>query len=231
MGGKPLSKCKIYVNFPIPSWAAKSGWTKEKITAWVKNAGGTLQGQFEEEITTHLVVDEKIWSNKTHVIQRALSANEDGGKVFIVSPDWLENCLSEQKKLRENTYLWEKLDQTAQSGKRKKKFVEPTVEDEDEDEDGKRMSVAAMMAEVFNQSTEKHISDHDRRVLNDQLAGEAKVRQELKEAEAEKQAVEREELEKKRREHAALMRRTSKKGRGDEFKGDYPDSLQRWWKG
>lgn len=227
MGGKPLSKCKIYVNFPIPSWAAKSGWTKEKITGWVKNAGGTLQGQFEEEITTHLIVDERIWSNKTHVIQRAAAANEDGRKVFVVSPDWLENCLSEQKKLRENTYLWEKLDQTAQSSKRKKKIVEPTVEDEDEDEDGKRMSVAAMMAEVFNQSTEKHISDHDRRVLNDQLAGEEKVRQELKEAEAIKQAVEREELEKKRREHAALMRRTSKKGTGDEFKGDYPASSQR----
>jgi hypothetical protein len=122
MGGKVLNGCRIYIGFPIPAWKAKTAdWSNAKVTTWVKNAGGSVQQQFNEQTATHLVVDEKQWQNKTRAVQTALEANENGQKIHIVSPDWLENCLEEQRKCREGTYLWEKLDQVASSSKQKKR--------------------------------------------------------------------------------------------------------------
>lgn len=216
MGAKPLNKYNIVLDHPISSWTRKDGWTKEKIPRWVTNAGGTVQPQFDEN-TTHLVADENAWRNKSKKVQLALAAIDEGRKVFIVSPDWLENCLHDQKKSRESAYLWEKLAPLTQSGKQKKRSKQAVEED---DVEGGR-SHQAMMKEVFDESTEKHLNEHDRKALEDQIAGEERVRKELEEAEAKRKAVEKEELEKKRREHAAVMRRTAKKGRGEEFMGKF----------
>lgn len=110
---KIFSNCRICVISPRTCTAKK--WTKEQIEKWVKQAGGALHKEFEKSSTTHLVVDEQLWKNKTMAVQLALEANEGGHKVYIVTPQWLEDCLTTQKKLREKEFLWEKIDQEAAS--------------------------------------------------------------------------------------------------------------------
>lgn len=223
MGGKALNGCRIYIGFPIPTWKAKnSDWSSARVTVWVKNAGGTVQPQFNELTATHLVVDDKQWQNKTKAVQTALETNENGGKIHIVSPGWLECCLEEQRKCREGTYLWEKLDQAAPGEKKKKKRGKSGVDEEGEvgdDAGGVRRAPQDMLGEVFQQSTEPFIEERDRRAYEAELAGELKAKREREEAEARVKKLERIAAEQKRKERADMMRKTVKKGRGEVFNG------------
>ena len=225
MGGKVLNGCRIYIGFPIPAWKAKSSdWSNAKVAGWVKTAGGTVQQQFNEVTATHLVVDEKQWQNKTRAVQTALEANENGHKIHIVSPDWLENCLEEQRKCREGTYLWQKLDQVASSSKQKKRGKSGGDDDEGADEGAGGMrskAPAALLGEVFQESTEPFVEERDLRAYEAEIAGEAKARKEREEAEARMKEMEKIEAEKKRKERSEMMRKTVKRGRGDVFNGEY----------
>jgi len=218
MGGKILTGCRIYIGFPIPAWKAKAAdWSNAKVTGWVKNAGGTVQQQFNDATATHVVVDEKQWQNKTEVVQDALAAIENGQKIHIVSPEWLEGCLEEQRKCREGTYLWEKLDQVASREKQKKRGR--SGGEEGAGEDPVRRAPADMLGEVFQESTEHLIEERDRRAYEAGLEGERKARKEREEAEAQVKEAEKLEIEQKRRERAEMMRKTVKRGRGELFNG------------
>ncbi|KAM0719572.1 hypothetical protein Q7P37_003702 [Cladosporium fusiforme] len=190
------------------------------MAGWVKNAGGTFQNQFDDETTTHLIVDEKVWKNKTSVVQAALAVNEseDSRKVFIVSPEWIEDCLSEWKKSRESTYLWEKLDPAAptQSDRQKKKNGKKPGDEDDDLVAGPRGHVA-MMGEVFQESTESYINDRDRRLLEDQIAGEKKAQKEAEDAEAARKAAKEAAVKQQSKERAAEMKKSVKRGRGEVF--------------
>jgi type II restriction/modification system DNA methylase subunit YeeA len=226
MVGKVLNNCRICIGFPIPAWKAKANdWSIAKVTSWVKTAGGTVQQNFDEATATHLVVDEKQWKNKTRTVQAALDANasnENGRKIHIVSPEWLETCLEEQKKCREGTYLWEKLDQVA-SGSKQKKRGKSGGDDMDAGENAgeTRKAPQALLGEVFQESTEPFVEERDLRAYEAEIAGEAKARKEREEAEARIKELEKLEAEKKRRERAEMMRKTVKRGRGDVFNGEY----------
>lgn len=220
MGGKALSKCYIFVSFPVSSWD-KEKWSKDKVKQWIENAGGKLQKEFVEATTTHVVVDEKAWNNQILVVQRAREANEGGQAVKIVSPDWLENCLSDQKKHPVGTYLWEKLEMARAKSKGKAKLRQ-AVEGEDGNDEEAPQSHQALIGEVFEESTGQFLSERDRRILEAQQAGEEKMRREREEAEQQKKEQEKRALEQKSRERAAEMRRTRNKGRGKEFNGECP---------
>ena len=88
---KFYSNCRICVICPRTSSARK--WTKDQIEKWVKQAGGALHKEFDVQNTTHLVVEEQPWRNKTMAVQLALEANANGRKVCIVTPQWLDDCL------------------------------------------------------------------------------------------------------------------------------------------
>lgn len=233
MGGKPLSNCRIHVAYPIPAWRTKerSNWTMEKVENWVKNAGGKVVPKFDEQANcTHVVVDEAKWKNKTMVVQQTLQANENGQKIHIVSPEWLEDCLEQQKKGREKSFLWEVMDQTAEKEAKKlekqnKKNGGRSSGDEgaEESEGGRAVSTApkALIGEVFNEATDPFLGERDRRVLEAEAAGEERARKEREEIEAKaKEEARKVELQ-KRKERSELMKKTVKRGRGDVFYGKW----------
>ena len=116
---KIFSSCRICVI--IPRTASTKKWTKDQIEKWVKMAGGVLHKEFDPQTTTHLVVEEQLWKNRTMAVQLALEANDNGRKVYIVTPQWFDDCLVTQKKLREKEFLWENIDQKAAGDQRKKR--------------------------------------------------------------------------------------------------------------
>jgi hypothetical protein len=214
MGGKILSNCRIFTIIPR-TWTTNS-WTRDKVEKWVKAAGGVLQKEYDEQSTTHLVVEEQAWKNKVRHVQLALEANENGGKVHIVSPDWLHTCLDEQRKCREGPYLWEKLEQ-----EKRKKGGKQSGEGEEAIDDGQGASKShqAMLGEVLQEGTEDYLADHDRRALEAEIAGKKKAEQEREELEARRKEQERKAAEQQRKARAEIMKKSVKKGRGEVFNG------------
>lgn len=214
MGGKPLNGCRILLI--APRTYAHLNWPKDKVEAWVKNAGGALQKDFDEQTTTHVVAEEPAWKNQVRHVKLALEANENGAKVHIVTPDWLSACLSEQKKYRERPYLWEKLEQEAAGGKQKKRGAERgDGEEQEENDEVPRKTYQAMLGEVLQEGTEEYIVGHDRRKYEAKMAGIQKAEREREEAEARRKAEEKEVLEQQRKQRAAEMKKTAKRGRGE----------------
>lgn len=221
MGGKPLAGCRIFLISPR-TWASRK-WTRDQVEKWVKTAGGTLQKDFDEHSTTHLVVEEQAWQNKIRSVQLALEANDNGGKIYIVTPDWLDACLSEQKKHREKAYMWERLDQEANGGAKKKRGArDGEAEEEGEDGEVRRKTHQAMLGEVLQEGTEDYVVDHDRRRYEAELAGIQKAEKEREEAEVRRKAEEDELRRQKSKQRAAEMKKTAKKGRGEEFNSKSP---------
>jgi tRNA U38,U39,U40 pseudouridine synthase TruA len=217
---KTLSGCRICVISPR-TWSSKK-WTREQIEKWVKQAGGAFHKEFEKESTTHLVVEEQVWKNKTMAVQIALEAIDNGRKVYIVTPQWLEDCLTTQKKLREREFLWERIDQEAAGDQRKKRGKqagEGEGEDGGEDGEGGARSHQAMLGEVLQEGTEEYVGDHDRRVFEAENAQRQRAEKELQELEARRKEQEKQALKEQRKVHSDLMKKTAKGGRGDVFKG------------
>jgi hypothetical protein len=194
----------------------------------VKQAGGALHKEFEKGKTTHLVVDEQLWKNKTMAVQLALEANEEGHKVYIVTPQWLEDCLTTQKKLREREFLWERIDQEAAGDQRKKRGKqagEGEGGEGGEDGEGGPKSHQAMLGEVLQEGTEDYVGDHDRRVFEAETADRQRAEKEREELEAKRKEQEKQAAKEQRKAHSELMRKSAKKGRGEEFNGKF-DLLQ-----
>jgi hypothetical protein len=217
---KTLSGCRICVI--IPRTAAAKKWTKEQIEKWVKQAGGMLHKEFDAQNTTHLVVEEQVWNNKTMAVQLALEAKDNGRKVYIVTPQWLEDCLTGQRKCREKEFLWERIDQEAAGDQRKKRGKqagEGEGEEGGEDGNGGAKSHQAMLGEVLQEGTEDYVGDHDRRVFEAETADRQRIEKEVQELEARRKEQEKQALKEQRKAHSDLMKKTAKGGRGDVFKG------------
>jgi hypothetical protein len=216
-----LNGCRICVFIPR-TWTAKK-WTKDQVEKWVKAAGAVMQKEFDPRNTTHLVVEEQAWKNKVSYVQSALEANDNGGKVYIVSPEWLDDCLTQQRKHREKAYSWERMDTEAANEKRKKRGKQTGEgEGEEGDEDGIAgpRSHPAMLGEVLQEGTEDYVGDHDRRVLEADIAEKQRAEKEHEEAEARRKEQEKLVAEQQRKARTELMRKSAKKGRGEEFNGN-----------
>lgn len=223
---KFFSNCRICVICPRTSSARK--WTKDQIEKWVKQAGGALHKEFDAQNTTHLVVEEQLWRNKTMAVQLALEANANGRKVCIVTPRWLDDCLIAQKKHREKEYLWEKIDQEATGDQRKKRGKQAGEDKGGEGGEGGEgwpKSHQAMLGEVLQEGTEDYIGDHDRRSFEAENAERQKAKKEREEMEARRKEQEKQAADEKRKVHRDLMKKSVKKGRGEYFNGNV-DPLQ-----
>ena len=217
---KILSGCRICVIIPR-TWTTKK-WTKDQLEKWVKQAGGVLQKEFDAQNTTHLVIEEQLWTNKTMVVQLALEANDNGHKVYIVTPQWLDDCLVAQRKHREKEYMWEKIDEKAAGDQRKKRgkqVVEGQGGEGGDDGEGGARSHQAMLGEVLQEGTEDYVGDHDRRVFEAENAERQKAEKEREEIEARRKEHEKQAVEEQRKARADLMKKTAKRGRSEEFNG------------
>ena len=217
---KIFNGCRICVI--IPRTASIKKWTRDQIEKWVKQAGGALHKEFDAQTTTHLVVEEQLWRNRPRAVQLALEANDNGRKVYIVTPQWFDDCLATQKKLREKEFLWENTDQKAardQRKKRGKQVGEGDGEDGGEDGDGAPRSHQAMLGEVLQEGTEDYVGDHDRRVFEAENTERQKAKKEREEIEARRKEQEKQAVEEKRKARTDLMKKTAKRGRGEEFNG------------
>ncbi|KAM0706713.1 hypothetical protein Q7P35_006043 [Cladosporium inversicolor] len=215
---KILNGLKLCVISPR-TWSTKK-WTKDQIEKWVKQAGGTLQKEFDPQNTTHLVIEEQVWKNKTMAVQLAFEARANGRKVYIVTPEWLGDCLTVQRKFREKDYSWEKIDQDAAGDQRKKGGKQSGEGEGGEDaEDGVSglRSHQAMLGEVLQEGTEDYVGDHDRRVFEAENAERQKIEKELMEIEARRKEQEKQAAKEKRKEHSDLMKKSVKRGRGEVF--------------
>ena len=216
---KILNGCRICVIIPR-TWSSKK-WTKDQVEKWVKQAGGVLQKEFEEN-TTHLVVEEQLWKNKVMAVQLALEAKENGRKVYIVNPQWLDDCLTVQRKFREKEFLWARIDQAAAGDKRKKRGKQAG---EDEGGDGGEEGLGgakshqAMLGEVLQEGTEDYVGDHERRVLEAENAERQQAAKEREEIEAKRKEQEKQAAEQQRKERSELMKKLVKRGRGEVFNG------------
>ena len=217
---KIFSNCRICVICPRTASAKK--WTKDQIEKWVKQAGGALHKEFDAQNTTHLVVEEQLWRNQTMAVQLALEANANGGKVCIVTAQWLDDCLVAQKKYREKEYLWERIDQEAAGEQRKKRGKQAGEGDGEEGAEGGEggpKSHQAMLGEVLQEGTEDYVGDHDRRLFEAENLERQKAEKEREEIEARRKEQEKQAAEEKRKAHRDLMKKSVKKGRGEDFNG------------
>lgn len=211
-----LKSASIFVVFPLSSLGPN--FTKDKVAGWLKAAGSNLQPAFDDD-TTHVVCEEKAWRNEVMAVQRAKEKNAEKGNgkdgVKIVSPNWLDDTLREQRKFKEGAYLWEKLDKggaglgtmTGKSGE---------TAGGDEEEQGPR-SIPGLMGEVFNEATESYLSERDRIRLEVEAETTERIRREREAEEKQRQEhLRRIEADKKRAEQVE-RRRAARKGRNEVF--------------
>ena len=227
---KIFSSCRICVI--IPRTASTKKWNKDQIEKWVKQAGGTLDEGVDPHAASALAGGEQLWKNRTMAVQLALEANDNGRKVYIVTPQWFDDCLVTQKKLREKEFLWENIDQKAAGDQRKKhgkQAGEGEGEEGGEDGDSGPKSHQAMLGEVLQEGTEDYIGDHDRRVFEAENAERQKAEKEREEFEARRKEQEKLAIEEKRKARNDLMKKTAKRGRGEEFNGN-DDFLNSFWR-
>lgn len=165
---------------------------------------------------------EKTWKAQPNAIKAALAANEKlngspagssessgGGKkaVKIVSPDWLEDAVEQQRKPKEGAYSWERSDRAAlELGKKADKAAAKA----EKEAMGPR-STQGLMAEVLQESTAQHISEAEKRQLEKEL--------QRRREEAAREVREKEEEKRREKEQAAVFRRGAKKARNEVFSG------------
>jgi hypothetical protein len=76
-----------------------------------------------------------------------------------------------------------------------------------------------MLGEVLQEGTEDYVGDHDRRVFEAENAERQKAEKEREEIEARRKEQEKQAVEEQRKARADLMKKTAKRGRGEEFNG------------
>ncbi|KAK3619163.1 hypothetical protein LTR56_024218 [Elasticomyces elasticus] len=207
---------------------ADAGWTKDKLVAWIKTAKGNPTTHFTKK-TTHVICTATAYKNGVGEVGSAKAARAKGERVHIVSPEWLQETLMQQKKMSEAGFSWEKAPGMNRrgGGGRKKKVVE-VEEVEVGDEDGeveevvsKPQNVKGMMVEGFLDHTQQFLSEGDRRKIKEQMAREKEM---AKLAEIQIERDRREEANRLRRERAekeAVFRRGAKKGRNEIFSDNH----------
>lgn len=78
-------------------------WNQQNIKKWVVRASGQVEPRVTDN-TTHLVTTTKEWERKGTVVQDATKRIADGQELYIVSYDWLDDCLQSKSRKREKKY-------------------------------------------------------------------------------------------------------------------------------
>lgn len=200
--GRALSKCKIVIV------GNQKDWPLDKMQQWINNAGGSYATHIDDG-TTHMVVHDRSWKAKVALVTQALELNKQGRDIKIVNYDWLDDSVNNRSKKRESPYLWERIDKTAIDAENK-----ATKKKKDGNGDsGSKKGQMGMMAEVFQESTDIFVTEHERKRMERELEEHRRVKRELEE-EAEKAAKE------EKMKQAAIFRKGAKKARNEIFSGN-----------
>ncbi|KAK0897536.1 hypothetical protein LTR91_022544 [Friedmanniomyces endolithicus] len=192
-------------------------WTKASLDRWIGHAKGRAITKFTSN-TTHVVCTEKAYQQQTGDIRAAVAARKKGERFHVVSPEWLAETLSQQKRAKESEFSWEKLAKSSGGrGRKKKKKSSSDVEDEEEEAVVKRPKTAGgLLREVFQEHTELFVSEGERRALKGVFEREEEVK---------RQAVFAEERERKemraKAEKEAVFRKGAKKARNEIFSDNH----------
>lgn len=195
--GRALAKCNIavagqYHDYPY-----------SKVSGWIDNLGGSASTSVSTS-TTHVVATEKAWKRKDRAVKEALKLIEDDeADIRIVSFDWLEDSVNNRTKKREGPYLWQKLDATV---------VKHDAAKAREQKAKKSKGHVGMMAEAFQDGTEKWVDPKEARQVERQIAEEQRVRATMEEEEKREKEAERKEL-------AEDFKRKAKKAKNEIFTG------------
>ncbi|KAK0774824.1 hypothetical protein LTR91_025077 [Friedmanniomyces endolithicus] len=191
-------------------------WTKASLDRWIGHAKGRAITKFTSN-TTHVVCTEKAYQQQTGDIRAAVVARKKGERFHIVSPEWLAETLSQQKRAKESEFSWEKLAKSSGGKRKKKKKGSSDVEDEEEEAVVKRPKTAGgLLREVFQEHTEQFVSEGERRALRGVFEREEEVK---------RQAVLAEEKERReiraKAEKEAVFRKGAKKARNEIFSDNH----------
>ncbi|KAK3071538.1 hypothetical protein LTR53_008444 [Teratosphaeriaceae sp. CCFEE 6253] len=205
-----LKKTTITIIHPIDSFNPK--WTKDQLEKWITHAKGRCITKFTSN-TTHVVCTERAWKQQFGEVRTAVAARKNGERVHIVSPEWLECTLREQKREREGAYSWEKNAPLGKGSRKKRKMVD--TEDGEETEEivvAGPKTHGGLLAEVFTEHTNQFVSEGEREVTREAIA---RVN-ELKKA---KERAEEEERKEEAREQRAVFRKGAKEAKNKLFSG------------
>ncbi|QIW96445.1 hypothetical protein AMS68_001963 [Peltaster fructicola] len=180
-------------------------WTKENLTRWVKRArGDIIYSPKVAHETTHLVCSESTWTDNRDALASHQKGCERSEKLYIVSTDWLVDCLHLQKKRRESKYLWSKLSE--------KKAIDISSDDNDAVENP---------IDLLVKHTKKFVDKRDQAALEAKHAAEDAQRAEEQARERREQELAREYEARIRKENAALIRRGCRKSRNEIFSDEH----------
>ncbi|KAG0645267.1 hypothetical protein D0Z07_8866 [Hyphodiscus hymeniophilus] len=90
---KPLKQILRGLNISF-SGDFGDGWEYEKVVKWIRYHGGTYDSAVSEH-TTHLICTIEDYKNKTQQVKKARAL---GRSCYIVTKDWLDDCLIRTKK-------------------------------------------------------------------------------------------------------------------------------------
>ncbi|KAK1815107.1 hypothetical protein LTR12_010531 [Friedmanniomyces endolithicus] len=193
-------------------------WTKASLDRWIGHAKGRAITKFTSN-TTHVVCTEKAYQQQTGDVRAAVAARKKGERFHIVSPEWLAETLSQQKRAKESEFSWEKLAKSSGGrGRKKKKKSSSDVEEEEEEAVVKKgpKTAGGLLREVFQEHTEQFVSEGERRALRGVFE---------REEEGKRQAVLAEERERKemraKAEKEAVFRKGAKKARNEIFSDNH----------
>ena len=172
MAGKILQNCRI-----AASGNFRSDWTPQKMKNWIENAGGTFHSHLKDD-TTHLLVTKDGWQSQNAMVLKALETKTNGQDIKILCFTWLDNSLWKKRKASEKSYIWkEKLkaginrvmgDANNMSEMQLSKF--------------RPKSVKGLMAEVFEETTERYAEDQENLKDTDDESERGRGKGEAKEA-------------------------------------------------
>ena len=202
-GSRALQRCYIAVagQYRVEKY-------QKNVTGWISGHGGSSQSQIDNR-TTHVMASEKAWRRKDPLVAKALELNRDEGRdIKIVSFDWLEDSVNNKTKKKEGPYLWEKLDASLQKRDAAQKRADKANEPKEQ------KSHVGMLKEVFDESTEKFVSDKERKRVDRQIEEEVRARKAIEEEEKKERAEE-------RKKKAEVFGRGAKKARNEIFTGEY----------
>ncbi|KAK0280658.1 hypothetical protein LTR54_006684 [Friedmanniomyces endolithicus] len=192
-------------------------WTKASLDRWIGHAKGRAITKFTSN-TTHVVCTEKAYQQQTGDIRAAVAARKKGERFHIVSPEWLAETLSQQKRAKESEFSWEKLAKSSGGrGRKKKRRSSSDVEDEEEEAVVKRPKTAGgLLREVFQEHTEQFVSEGERRALKGVIEREEEVKRQAVLAEEKERTEMRAKAEKE-----AVFRKGAKKARNEIFSDNH----------
>ncbi|TKA35539.1 hypothetical protein B0A54_13126 [Friedmanniomyces endolithicus] len=211
-----LKNTTITLIQPLENYDPK--WTKASLDRWIGHAKGRAITKFTSN-TTHVVCTEKAYQQQTGDIRAAIAARKKGERFHIVSPEWLKETLSLQKRAKESEFSWEKSAKSSGGKRNKKKKSSSDVEDEEEAEAVVKKgpkTAGGLLREVFEEHTEQFVSEGERKALRGVLEREEEVK---------KQAALAEERERKeiraKAEKEAVFRKGAKKARNEIFSDNH----------